>query len=171
MALYWAFFWRHKKTPFKPLWFTNWCFSREEFEGRVVFCTVQKPVWFKGDPLSLLISWVESKTMARYFLLLLLSFSLTHGQSTAADEDFDVGLIKTTHNPCPPTDDCIAQENCHHFQEDVAKLESLSIESLEYESLVADLKKGVCNKEEKGFCCSSIETNSVAGPRATKCCR
>merc|ERR1712243_1820 len=105
------------------------------------------------------------------YLLLLLTFTLTQGQSTSADEVFDLGLIETTHHPCPPTHDCIVQEKCRHFQEDVAKLENISIESLEYESLVAELRKGVCNKEEKGFCCSSIETNSVAGPRATKCCR
>ena len=104
-------------------------------------------------------------------LLLLLSFTLTHAQSRAPDEDFDLGLIETTHNPCPLTHDCIAQENCPHFQEDVAKLESLSIESLGYESLVKELRKGVCNKEEQGFCCSTIVENAVAAPRAAKCCR
>ena len=105
-------------------------------------------------------------------LLLLLSFTLTHAQSTEADasEDFDLGLIETTHNRCPSTHDCIAQENCPHFQEDVAKLESLSIESLEYESLVEELRRGVCNKEEQGFCCSTIEPNAAAASRGTKCC-
>merc|ERR1719275_151374 len=98
-------------------------------------------------------------TMPTYLLLLLLSFALIHAQSRAADEDFDLGLIETTHNPCPPTHDCVAQENCSHFQEDVAKLESLSIEGLEYEKLIDDLKEGVCNKEQRGFCCSTIETN------------
>ena len=83
------------------------------------------------------------------YLLLLLSFTLTHAQSTEADasEDFDLGLIETTHNLCPLTHDCIPQENCPHFQEDVAKLESLSIESLEYESLVEELKKGISIKD------------------------
>ena len=104
------------------------------------------------------------------YLLLLLSFALIHAQSRAADEDFDLGLIETTHNPCPLTHDCIAQENCSHFQEDVAKLEDLSIESLEYESLVQELRKGVCNKEEQGFCCSTIEPNAVVAPRGAKCC-
>merc|ERR1712130_448562 len=95
-------------------------------------------------------SWVKTTTMPTYFLLLL-SFTLTHG-------------------PCPLTHDCIAQENCTHFQEDVAKLESLSIESLEYELLVKELRKGVCNKEEKGFCCSTIAENAVAARPANKCC-
>ena len=108
--------------------------------------------------------------MPTYFLLLL-SFTLTHGQTAGdASEAFDLGLIEVTHNPCPLTHDCIAQENCTHFQEDVAKLESLSIESLEYELLVKELRKGVCNKEEKGFCCSTIAENAVAARPANKCC-
>ena len=119
------------------------------------------------------IRWVETTTMPTYLLLLLLlSFTLTHAQSTETDvsEDFDLGLIETAHNLCPLTHDCIPQENCPHFQEDVAKLESLSIESLEYESLVEELRKGVCNKEEQGFCCSTIEPNAVVAPRGAKCC-
>merc|ERR1712198_243818 len=37
--------------------------------------------------------------------------------------------------------------------------------------LVADMQKLVCNKEEKGFCCSLIQTNSIIGGPAEKCCR
>ena len=126
-----------------------------------------------GDPgsltlLSSSISWFETIAMPAYLLLLLFSFTFTHGQT--ASEDFDLGLIEVTHNPCPPTHDCVAQENCSHFQEDVAKLKSLSIESLEYEKLIEDLKESVCNKEERGFCCSTLETNVAVAPRGSKCC-
>merc|ERR1712137_1063277 len=33
------------------------------------------------------------------------------------------------------------------------------------------MQKLVCNKEEKGFCFSLIETNSIIGGPAEKCCR
>ena len=100
------------------------------------------------------------------YLLLLLSCTLAHGQT-----DSDLGLIEATDNLCPLTHECVPQETCAHFQEDVARLENLSIESLEYEELVEELKRGVCNKEERGFCCSSIQILSVVPPSRNKCCR
>ena len=80
-----------------------------------------------------------------------------------------------------------------NFQEDVNKLEGLSIESQEYEEIIEELKKSVCNKvvvvvvvvvvasllsqlwpvcnkEEHGFCCSTIEPNGITAPQRNKCC-
>merc|ERR1712108_51898 len=80
-------------------------------------------------------------------------------------------LLNVTDNECSRDKECIPQESCEYFQEEVTRLEDLPIGSEEYQKLVADMQKLVCNKEEKGFCCSIIETNSIIGGPAEKCCR
>ena len=60
---------------------------------------------------------------------------------------------------------------CPYFQEDVTRLEQLPEESKEYKEMVANMQRYVCNKNEKGLCCSLIETNSIFGGPAEKCCR
>merc|ERR1712108_26244 len=80
-------------------------------------------------------------------------------------------LLNVTDNECSGDKECIPQESCEYFQEEVTRLEDLPIGSEEYQKLVADMQKLVCNKEEKGFCCSIIETNSIIGGPAEKCCR
>merc|ERR1711962_1457507 len=72
--------------------------------------------------------------------------------------DIDQGfppLLNMTDNICSRSEECIPQELCPYFQEDVTRLEQLLEES----------------KKEKGFCCSLIETNSIIGGPAQKCCR
>ena len=50
-------------------------------------------------------------------LLLLASVVLAHGQTSDSGGGLELdGLIKVTHNACPPSHDCIAQEKCAHFQ-------------------------------------------------------
>merc|ERR1712108_68298 len=80
-------------------------------------------------------------------------------------------LLNVTDNECSRDKECIPQEGCEYFQEDVTRLEDSPIGSEEYQKLVADMQKLVCNKEERGFCCSLIETNSIIGGPAEKCCR
>ena len=143
----------------------------------IAHCTAPKPVFIvlaAGTRIRPTITRIWSPppesgrppTSMPTYLLLLLSCTLAHGQT-----DSDLGLIEATDNLCPLTHECVPQETCAHFQEDVARLENLSIESLEYEELVEELKRGVCNKEERGFCCSSIQILSVVPPSRNKCCR
>ena len=89
-------------------------------------------------------------------------------------EDIDQGfppLLNMTDNICSRSEECIPQELCPYFQEDVTRLEQLPVESKEYKEMVANMQRYVCNKKEKGFCCSLIETNSIIGGPAQKCCR
>ena len=88
--------------------------------------------------------------------------------------DIDQGfppLLNMTDNICSRSEECIPQELCPYFQEDVTRLEQLPEESREYKEMVANMQRFVCNKKEKGFCCSLIETNSIIGGPAQKCCR
>ena len=95
----------------------------------------------------------------------------------AFEDDFgDIGqgfppLLNMTDNICSRSEECIPQELCPYFQEDVTRLEQLPGESKEYKEMVANMQRYVCNKKEKGFCCSLIETNSIIGGPAQKCCR
>ena len=54
--------------------------------------------------------------MGMQLLLLLASLMLTHGQTSDSGAGLELGLIEVTHNACPPSHDCIAQEKCAHFQ-------------------------------------------------------
>ena len=55
--------------------------------------------------------------MGLQLLLLLTSLMLTHGQTSNSGGGLEpAGLIEVTHNACPPSHDCIAQEKCAHFQ-------------------------------------------------------
>merc|ERR1712156_578437 len=88
--------------------------------------------------------------------------------------DIDQGfppLLNMTDNVCSRSEECIPQGLCPYFQEDVTRLEQLLEESKEYKEMVANMQRYVCNKKEKGFCCSLIETNSIIGGPAQKCCR
>ena len=79
--------------------------------------------------------------------------------------------LNVTDNECSRNEECLPQESCQYFQEEVTRLEELPKGSEEYQELVANMQKLVCNKEEKGFCCSLIETNGIIGGPAEKCCR
>ena len=55
--------------------------------------------------------------MGIQLLLLLAGIILTHGQTSNSGGGLEpAGLIEVTHNACPPSHDCIAQEKCAHFQ-------------------------------------------------------
>ena len=49
-------------------------------------------------------------------LLFLAGVILTHGQTSDSVGALEPDLIEVTHNACPPSHDCIAQEKCAHFQ-------------------------------------------------------
>merc|ERR1711974_277614 len=115
--------------------------------------------------------------MQTFLFLPCLFFSYAKSQLTienSLDHNIDFKpppLLNVTDNECSRDKECIPQESCEYFQEEVTRLEDLPIGSEEYQKLVADMQKLVCNKEEKGFCCSIIETNSIIGGPAEKCCR
>ena len=59
----------------------------------------------------------RSSRMRKQLLLLLAGVILAHGQTSDSGGGLELdGLIKVTHNACPPSHDCIAQEKCAHFQ-------------------------------------------------------
>ena len=112
------------------------------------------------------------------FLLQTHLLSIATSQLTTVEDslDFNIShllppLLNVTDNECRRNEECIPQESCMYFQEEVTRLEEMAIGSEEYKELVANMQKLVCNKEEKGFCCSLIETNSIIGGPAEKCCR
>ena len=96
---------------------------------------------------------------------------LTIEESLDYNLDLPPPLLNVTDNACRGNQECIPQESCKYFQEDVARLEELGIGSEEYQELVGNMRKLVCNKEERGFCCSLIETNGIIGGPSQKCCR
>ena len=104
----------------------------------------------------------------------LISFAasqLTDEDSLDYNSNLPPPLLNVTDKECSRNEECLPQESCQYFQEEVTRLEELPKGTEEYQELVADMQKLVCNKEEKGFCCSLIETNGIIGGPAEKCCR
>ena len=104
----------------------------------------------------------------------LISFAasqVTDEDSLGYNSNLPPPLLNVTDNECSRNEECLPQESCKYFQEEVTRLEELPKGTEEYQELVANMQKLVCNKEEKGFCCSLIETNGIIGGPAEKCCR
>ena len=117
----------------------------------------------------------EALGMHNVFFLSCLLSSVLSLADFGDSEDYNIidlpPLLNVTDNECSGSQECIPQESCKYFQEDLARLEELHIESEEYKELMAAVQKLVCNKEERGFCCSLIDTQSIIGGPAEKCCR
>ena len=62
------------------------------------------------------------------------------------------------------------QEHCFHYQEDMDELRNMTAGSEEYEELFAELAELVCNREEKGYCCSTIAPNQALVGFSDHCC-
>ena len=79
------------------------------------------------------------------------------------------GRVKVSLQRC--NDVFLIQEHCHHYQEDLDELRNKKAGSKDYEELFAELEKLVCNKEEQGYCCSTIEPHGgVIGGTLHNCC-
>merc|ERR1712106_291065 len=79
-------------------------------------------------------------------------------------------VVEETDNSCPRTHECISKEHCYHYQEDLDELRNMTVGSKEYNELFAELGQMVCNKEEKGYCCSTIEENVGWLHPSSPCC-
>ena len=62
------------------------------------------------------------------------------------------------------------QDHCFHYQEDMDKLRKMTVGSKEYEELFAEVSEMVCNKEKKGYCCSTIAPNQGWVQDSADCC-
>merc|ERR1711934_1044819 len=118
----------------------------------------------------------EMFKQAHFLPLLLLFYSAAvafPGDSeTFADAEQNLPpVLEETDNSCPLTHECISKEHCYHYQEDLNELRNKTAGSKDYEELFAELDKLVCNKEEQGYCCSTIEPHGgVIGGPLQNCC-
>ena len=78
------------------------------------------------------------------------------------------GRVKVSLQRC--NDVFLIQEHCHHYQEDLDELRNMTVGSEDYEELFVELDQLVCNKEEKGYCCSTIAPNGGLFIAASSCC-
>merc|ERR1712013_258538 len=111
-----------------------------------------------------------------FFLhLLLVSLGVAQSQGFSGDNEEPLGLppvLEEVDNSCPLTHECIPKEQCYHFQEDLDQLRNITTGSVEYEEMFSELSKLVCNKEKRGYCCSTIATHGgIIGGSLLSCCR
>merc|ERR1711970_149138 len=108
-------------------------------------------------------------------LLLLCSAGVTlafpgDGELFGAEQNFPPKL-EETDSSCPLMHECISKENCYHYQEDLDQLRNMTVGSEDYEELFSELGQLVCNKKEKGYCCSTVVPNGgVIGGTLRNCC-
>ena len=63
----------------------------------------------------------------------------------------------------------LIQEHCDHYQEDLDQLRNMTAGSEDYAELFVELDQLVCNKDEQGYCCSTIVPNGLF-EGASPCC-
>jgi len=66
-----------------------------------------------------------------------------------------VEALEETDNRCKEGKECLIRDSCPSWSTKRARLNSLEKSSKPYKDLLAELKEEVCNRSEKGVCCSS----------------
>jgi len=69
-----------------------------------------------------------------------------------------VEAVEETDNRCKDGKECLHRDSCPSWSSKRARLDSLEKSSKPYKDLLAELKEEVCNRSEKGVCCSSALT-------------
>ena len=66
---------------------------------------------------------------------------------------FFVPGIKCADKDCGERWECVSQNKCPDFQEEILKLRSLSRGTPEYENIIGNIRDRVCNRQERKICC------------------
>ena len=80
----------------------------------------------------------------------------------------DGKAIEETHKVCEAGETCLSANNCPPVKAKYRRLTRLDKETPEWSRLIRDLKQSVCNKKDRGFCCSNRRkdrTTTTTTPR------
>ena len=71
----------------------------------------------------------------------------------------DARLTEDVGQECQSDFECLPSTNCQYYQEQQVLLKSLTDRTARM-NMIQDLRKQICNKKERGFCCPKTENES-----------
>ena len=78
-----------------------------------------------------------------------------------SDSDESMRLTEDVGWECDSDSECLPSIDCQYFQEQQKLLKSLTDRTARI-NMIQDLRKYICNKKERGFCCPIAEDEPVA---------
>merc|ERR1719481_251567 len=67
--------------------------------------------------------------------------------------------VKEVSRTCQEGSTCLRREDCLYMQSEYSCLLSIGKEDMHYRRILMELRLGICNKEERAFCCPDSKKN------------